>query len=613
VVETANAAIGGERKLALFAALEAELAAERTKNAALASERDELASERDELATKHGELATKYDRLLGSYEAIAEQLELLRRRLFAAKAERIDTTQLELEFGAKLAELDALNRERGIEPSMPAQPAGPEASAAGGDGAGKRPKPRGRRNLADSALPVDRIELADPAVASEPIDWEVSYRLMWKRGHLVRVEVARAKYRVDDEPGPASDAAPNEDMAPDAPADMTSDVATGPVYTTPLPAEILPRSIATPSLLARIVSDKFCDGLPLNRQEDRFRRRGEALDRGTMSRWLEELGGITGATVVEAMRRDAMANAFCISTDASGVLVQPGRHGTKQRRGCRRAHFFVQIADADHVFFEYKPRETSEAVSEMFRGFGGYVVADAKSVFDILFRLPNVRARADTDEPERTPCREVGCWSHNRRKWWEAAIISKDPIAREGLLRIKRIFDLDRTWKHKPPDEIRALRELHVRHHVEAFFAWVEVEYQRVKDTRGLLPTALGYAHRQQQALMRFLEDGRLPLTNNESERELRRIAGGRAAWLFVGSDDHGEASANLLTLVASAKLHGLDPEAYLRDLFRVLPHWPRDRYLELCPRDWRHTRAGLDPTQLDAELGPLTVPPAAP
>ena len=108
---------------------------------------------------------------------------------------------------------------------------------------------------------------------------------------------------------------------------------------------------------------------------------------------------------------------------------------------------------------------------------------------------------------------------------------------------------------------------------------------------------------------MRFLEDGRLEMTNNRSERQLRRIATGRAAWLFVGSDDHGQAAANLLTLIASARLHKLDPEVYLRDVLRVLPHWPRDRFLELAPRYWRITRARLDREQLARELGDLTIP----
>jgi hypothetical protein len=124
------------------------------------------------------------------------------------------------------------------------------------------------------------------------------------------------------------------------------------------------------------------------------------------------------------------------------------------------------------------------------------------------------------------------------------------------------------------------------------------------------LRSALGYSVRQKDALSRFLDDGRLPMTNNESERELRRVATGRKAWLFVGSDDHGQAAGNLLSLIASARLHGLDPEAYLRDMLCVLPHWPRDRYLELVPRYWHLTLPRLDPAQLDQELAWFTIPP---
>jgi hypothetical protein len=270
----------------------------------------------------------------------------------------------------------------------------------------------------------------------------------------------------------------------------------------------------------------------------------------------------------------------------------------------------VQIADADHVFFEYTARETSAAVGELFKGFSGYVLADAKSVYDFLFRPPGERPLPKDVEPDGACRYEVACWSHARRGFWEAAITTKEPVAREALLRIQRIFDLERLWKDKSPPERKALRHEHLRPHTDAFFQWVAAEYERVKLVRGMLTSALGYAHRHQEALTRFFDDGRLLLTNNQSERELRRIAVGRKAWLFVGSDDHAQAAGNLLSLIASARLHKLDPETYLRDLFRVLPQWPRDRYLELAPRYWPATRAGLVPAELDEEVGWLTIPP---
>jgi len=292
-------------------------------------------------------------------------------------------------------------------------------------------------------------------------------------------------------------------------------------------------------------------------------------------------------------------------------VVQPLKSGDQVRRPARRGHYLVQIADADHVFFEYLPRETSAAIGERFRGFSGYVLADAKSVYDLLYRPPHQRPPPDDGEPDPGVRTEVGCWAHARRRFWEAAI-TRDPIAREAILRIKRIFDADRELRDRPPDQRGALRQVQVRPYVDDFLTWAATHYEEVKDRRGPLRSALGYVVRQADALRCFLEDGRLPLTNNHSERELRRVAVGRKAWLFVGSDDHAQAAGNLFSLIASARLHQLDPEAYLRDLFRVLPHWPRGRFLELAPRYWSVTRARLDPAELTAELGPLTVPPAA-
>jgi transposase len=550
------------------AALEAELAASKAHAAELLAERD---------------------RLREAYRHLELQVELQRRRLFVAKAERIDTAQLELEFAATLARLNELAGKL---------PADVLEKMGGGEGtkAKKKRSPTGRRDLRDLDLPEERIVLVDAELEGkvERMGSEETTQVMWQRGRAVRVVTVRIKY------GPMP--------SPDATADA-SEVLTPVIVTTPVPPQILTRSIATASLLAHIVSDKLCDGLPLHRQEDRFARLGFPIDRGSMSRWLEDLGMIMGSSLVKAMRDDAFANAFCISTDATGVLVQPIPTKDKQRRACRRGHYFVQIADADHIFFEYTPVETSAVVGEMFRGYSGYIQADAKSVYDYLFRPPEQRVPLDDDHPNTELRHEVGCWSHLRTKIWEASI-TKDVVAREGLARISRIFELDRAWRGRPASEIKALRDEHLRPIVDDFFVWATANYETVKGQRGFLRTALGYAVRQQGPLTRFFDDGRLRLDNNASERALRKVAVGRKAWLFVGSDDHAQAAGNLMTLIASARLHSLDPELYLRDVFRVFPHWPRDRYLELSPRDWTATRARLDAAELEAELGPLIVPP---
>ena len=569
--------------LGRVAQLEAALSAER---AALSAER----AAREASETLAAKLEKDVETLRASHERLRQELEMLRYRIFVAKAERIDSKQLELEFAAKLSALDELARK------IPAPTPEPEAAAAAagssptgnGDGAAK---PRGRRDLRGLKLPQVRIEITDPVFErlvaegkAARVSFDESCKLGWQRGGQRKIIIARATYKtLDDDPM---------------------------LETAAVPKELLPRALAAPSMLAHIVHEKFGRGLPLYRIETGFRRDGVPIDRGTMSRWLEELGGAMGATIVEAARQEALATAFCISTDATGIAIQPERTSEKIRRACRRGHYFVQIADRDHVFFEYTPKETSAAVSEMFGGFKGYVQADAKSVFDILFRpAPD----ADDDDPVvAAAATEVGCMAHARRKFWEAAVATKSPVAREALYRIRRIYQHEEAWRDKPPDERARLRNQISRPELEDFFSWATVEHDKVRGQRGWLRRAFGYAIRQKDALMRFLDHGRLNIDNTASERELRQIAVGRKAWLFVGSDDHATSAASLLSLIASARLHQLDPEEYLRDVLRVLPHWPTDRFLDLAPKYWGATRTRLDPRQLAAELGPLDVPNAA-
>ena len=568
------------------------------------------------------ELTRERDQLRASHERLRQDLELLRRRIFVAKAERIDSSQLELEFAKKLAALDVLAGKIGDDLVARADAAAGTADGSGGAGRDPKKKPSGRRDLSKATIPEIRVEIPDPvfdalvaAGKAELIDWEVSYKLAWQRGGHRRLAIARAKYRVVTASTAARDA--------DGPAPTTGHTATAEpggddllaaviLATAPMPPEAFPRSLAAPSMLAHVIAEKHCRGMPLNRLEDQYAHEGTPIDRGTMCRWLEDAGATVGATVIQASHVEAMRTAFCLSTDATGIAVQPIPLANKKRQPCRNGHYFVQIADWDYVFFEYTARETSAKVREMFRGFSGYVQADAKSVFNVLYREPDEDALPECDQADADGiCREVGCLAHARRKFWEAAVALKSALAREALFRIKRIYDLEDAWRTRSPDEIKRLRNLHTRPLLESFFTWVTGEFEKIRDERGPLRTAFGYADRHKDALMRFLEDGRLRPDNNRSERELRRIAVGRKAWLFVGSDDHAVSAGHLFSLIASARLHRLDPEGYLRDLFRVLGHWPRDRYLELAPKFWGATRSRLDPGQLANEVGPLTVPPS--
>jgi transposase len=544
---------------------------------------DALALEVSKRDAKIAELQDQYARLRRSYEQLKEELALIKRRLFIAKAERVDTTQLQLEFEELVKKLNALSGDQSEASGRN------EGKGKSGDKLRDRPKPTGRRRLEDAGLPEVPVEIPDPLFEqlvaqgkAKRIGFEESSKLAYERGGLRRVVIKRVKYAVTTAQGETQ------------------------IETAAVPAEVVTRCMASASTLALIATSKYCDGLPLFRIEQMFERWGFSLDRGTMSRWLEQLGATFGATVIEAAKRDALATAFCMMTDATGFAVQPGPSEDGVRRPCRKGHYFVMIADRDHIFFEFTPKETSESVRAMFKGFAGYLQADAKSVYDVLFRPPE---RGDPDDDGCTRI-EVGCWSHARRKYWEAAL-AKQSVAREALVRIGKLFELDERYrKGNPPSMVKELRQRHLKPLVHEFLAFAITEYERCKNERGSLRSALGYCVRQADALCRFLEDGRLRMDNNLSESALRKVVIIRDSALFAGSDEHAESAGHILSLIASARLHGIEPQQYLRDLIRVLPYWPRQRFLELAPKFWAATRARIDAGQLAKEIGVIDVPP---
>jgi transposase len=557
------------------------------KREAEAKQREASANER--IAT----LEKERDNLRASHERLRVELELYKRRIFIAKAERADNEQqLRLEFAQKLRELDEIAGTLGIANSE--EPKRDDAPAKDGKPKGKRGNNRGtgRRDLKDLPLPEDRVELSDPHLEKLVLEgkvvrhgFEESYKLGHRRASKVRVVVARVRYKTVDAEGNAD------------------------VITTALPDEMLPRALLAPSMAAHVIMENVGKGLPLFRLEDTFAREGVAIDRGTLARMKKLVGDALGLTVVRAMHQHALRTAFCISTDATGVCVQPIYSHEKGSQPCKKGHFLTMIADRDHILFEYLEKENGPGIYEKFRGFNGYVQADAKAVFNLLFadeeELNRKTSGVEHDGCERT---EVGCWYHCRRRFWEAST-AKCPVAREGLVRIGRIFELDASWKDKPPSEIKALRAGLLRPHVDHFFAWVEEQRAVFRERRGYTHSALEYARNQREVLTRFFDDGRLVLTNNGAERAIKAVALGRKAWLFCGSDDHAKSTAALYSVIASARLHGLDPEEYLRCLIRLVPLWPQDRMIELSPLFWERTRLRLDPVQLAAELGRVDVP----
>ena len=557
-----------------------------------------------EVTSLRGELARAQDALASlraRYLQLLEELHLLKRRLHVAKAERLDDVAgAQLAFDTLVAEAKLLEKvlaDADKREDLGASPLPPPPKK-------KAPsrKPTGRRKLSDCDLPEVRVEIPDPELEGkfERIGFEESSRVGFERGGRRRVVCARVVYKnsVTDE------SQTNKRAGDGRPAALKPEPRVD-IRVAPMPKEIMPRGILAPSMIAHLLAMKYVLGVPFHRYEQQTAREGFKIDRGTMCRYAEHVGATLGC-IVEAARKEAIATAFCIATDATGVAIQPTRIEGK-RQACRKGHFFVSLADKDHVFLDFQAKHTSLTVWDMFKGFRGYVQADAHAIYDALFKGQPPDGAAETAGECGPPPIEVGCLSHARRKYWEAAIC-RHPLGLEGLRLIDAIFLADSPLADLAPAQRKAQRDVTVRPLVDAFFTWAGEQNAKLEG-RGLVATALGYSLRHEAALRRFLDDGRLRMENNAAERALRAIAVGRKAWMFYGSDDHASAAGNILSLVASCKLHDLDPEPYLCEVIKVLPYWPRDRYLELAPKYWRATRARLDPREIERELGHITVP----
>jgi transposase len=416
-----------------------------------------------------------------------------------------------------------------------------------------RRKPTGRKPLPEH-LPRVEIQVLPPEVENEGLDAferigeDVCETVERRPASLVVARVIRPKFvRKDRERGAETDVFIAEPLE--------------------LP---IPRGLAGPGLLADSIVKRWQDHLPLHRLEDVYARDGLELARSTMCGWHAALADVV-APLLAAMRDDAFKQPY-LCVDATGVLVQ-------QKERCRTGHFWVLVAPARHVLFEFTRDHSSDAVDDVLAGYQGHLVADAHVVYDHLYTSGDVI--------------EVNCWAHTRRYFFKA--LASDPErANVALGFIGALFRIERTLADSPRKKKQQIRNKRSRPIVDAFFSWCDAAAPSVLDDTPIAD-GIRYARNQRIGLSRFLDDGRLPIHNNMSELALRREAVGRKNWLFVGSDDGGAVNAAFTSLLASCRLCDVEPWAYLRDVFCLLPHWPEHRLLDLAPVAWTETRKAED------------------
>jgi transposase len=541
-----------------------------------------LARERDELRARAERAEHERNEFRKLYNLVLFELERLKRQLFGQKAEAVDPAQVQLVFEPVLAALDrARDGGDGAAEQVASELAKlrerAQAEVARRKAEKKPAKPHGRRDLSQENLPVEDIVLEPPerklpgGDALVKIGEEVSEHIDRRPATLVRVRVIRPKYKVPD----AVEAA---EVAVAAVAEAAK---RGAIVIADLPERPIPRGIAGPGLLAHVLVSKFADHLPLHRQEKIFRREGLHLPRSTLCGFVQ--GSVTLLSrVVDAMWEDARATARWICIDATGVLVLA-------QEKCRRNHFWVMVAERQHVLFRYTRTHNGGDPAKLLEGYRGYVIADASAVYHELYRR----------EPGII---EVGCWAHARRGAFEA-LSSDEPRALVLIGFIGLLYDahlLATDPKTGVTDGEK--RKADAAPVLDRLYAWIAGERLKVAD-ESPIAKAMNYLVNHKVPLTRFLDDGVLRLDNNLSELELRREKVGAHNWLYCGSDDGAHWNATAVSLVASCQLHGIEPWAYLRDVLTLLPCWPAKNVLALSPKYWNETRQQPETQQRLAAL----------
>ncbi|MEA5163346.1 IS66 family transposase [Cereibacter johrii] len=357
----------------------------------------------------------------------------------------------------------------------------------------------------------------------------------------------------------------------------------------PAPTRPIPGSLAGPSLLAFILVAKYDDHLPLYRLNEIFARMGADIPDTTLAGWC---GGAmkTLAPLVELIRKDVLASDL-LHADDTPIRVLDRSKKAELGKGVKEGRIWAYVRDQrpwsgtapPAVAYHFSPDRKGEHSQKHLGAGKGILQADAYAGFkDLYLAEGNGEARF----------REAACWAHLRRAFFEVEKETGSEIAREALERIGALYDIEAQINGRSADERRAVRQAHSRPKVRAFKAWAEEQLEYISG-KSDLAKAFRYALNRWDAFCLFLEDGRVAIDNNPAERAMRPIGIGRKNWLFAGNDAGGETLARAMTLIESAKLSGLDPQAYLADVLARINDHINPRLYELLPWNWKPLPAG--------------------
>lgn len=332
-----------------------------------------------------------------------------------------------------------------------------------------------------------------------------------------------------------------------------------PIVTAQMPAPVFPKSLASPSIMAYIMTQKYVDALPLYRQEKQFERMGVHLSRQTIANWTLH-GANQWLSVLYNRMHDEMLSCNILHADETSLQVLR----EQDRKATSTSYLWLYRtgrSDVPIVLYDYQPTRAGENPKQFLAGFSGYLQVDGYSGYK---KVPDVIL--------------VGCWAHARRKFTDAlkslpdSQKGKSVTATEGLNFCNQLYAIEKKLKDETPEERYEKRLEQSRPILDLFSRWLHLQKEKVLPKSGL-GMAITYCMNQWENLEAFLKDGNLEIDNNRGERSIKPVVIGRKNWLFSNTPRGARGSAIIYSVVETAKENGLNPYYYLRYLFEKLPN----------------------------------------
>ena len=488
------------------------------------------------LVAENGRIVAENERLGAENRLLRDKVDLLVRRVFGSSSEKLDSNQLLLDLGA------------GEEPAFDEQePAGGEIPPA------PRKKRAAKRDRLPDGLPEERIVIEPPEVLACPEEWrligsEETVKLDVEPMRFKKVVIERRKY--------------------------VRRAGGGAPVVAPAPEQLIPGSFASASLLAHINTRKFADHLPLYRQEQIYAREGILLSRKTMCVWVWRTANWL-RIVYEQIRLEILEADYLQADETPIKYISPG-HG-KAKTG----YLWVYLAPGRGVYFEWHAGRGAKCLEDTLGGFGGTVQTDGYIAYE----------SHNNARPDGRKLKLGNCWAHARRGFYRAQ--DESALAKAVLKDIQELYRVEAELRESGSGAQQ--REARRRAESAPMLAALKAKLEAQRPhhlPKSLTGKAISYALDRWEGLSMYVGNGEMEIDNNLVENAIRPSAIGKKNWLFFGSESGGWQNAVMYTVVQNCKMHGINPEEYLKDVLGRLPHIKAEAARELTPAKWLAARS---------------------